>query len=544
MKRESLKIIPVMLLNVILTVFGIRWGLPFRWNLDERITTPIRMVIEKTFFYCSVDVYHPLFYKYFLMIFIAPYYMFLKVSGYNFAIVKKAASMSWLSLGKAAPEFVNGLMITGRLSSALLAVFTVLVVYAITKKLYNSKSGIFAALALTLNVGFVGTSHAIKNENLAVFLFVCVLYLWVLILMDKVTYKRLYLASFLTGLAVGTKLDSLVLLCGTVIMIFFIFKDQIFSLGKKLKMLLFIPFFIFCGLLFGYPRIIFPVPLNIGIVEGATRGFSVLFNFPSITSVISQVKFTVLNIASSFGIVLSLFVVVGLLSLIIRYKKIKRAEILLLLVLAAYLTVDFFVYNCISTKLIFFSLPILAIFAGYSFGQLWNKLNSNRFLKILVSTFVLLLSLFYIIKADLVFAKYDTRYTSTEWIKDNVKPGSSIFIAQEPELLFESDLISDYKIYYRGKELRFDNNPYREIANTTGDSYKSLLAKRPYDYIVVSSWDFVKYETGSKDRMLEDMSKIRGYRLIKSIYYDENLLFKPRPPYTSPAIFVFKRVSK
>ena len=544
MKKEDFKIIPVILLNIVLTVFGIRWGLPYRWNLDERITTPIRMVVEKTYFYCSVDVYHPLFYKYFLMMFLGPYYLFLKVSGYNFAIAKKAASMSWLSLGNVAPDFVNGLMITGRLSSALLAAFTVLMVYAITKKIYNSKCGIFAALALTLNVGFVGTSHFIKNENLALFLFVCVLYLWILILMEKMTYKRLYLAGFLTGLAIGTKLDSLILVFGTLIMILFIFKDQILSLGKKLKIIIVVPFFIFCGLLFGYPRIIFPIPLKVGIIEGASRGFSVLFSLPTVASIMEQTKITVLNIASSFGIVLSFFVVAGLAGLIIRYKKIKRAESLLLLVLAAYLAVNFFIYNSVSTKLIFFSLPILAIFAGYSFGQLWNKLNNKRLAKVLVSVFVLAFSLCYIIKADLVFAKYDTRYISTEWIEDNVKPGASIFIAQEPEVLFKSNLISDYKIYYRGMELRFDNNPYRETINISEDNYKSLLATRSYDYIVVSSWDFVRYETGAKDRMLEKMSDIKGYCLIKSIYYNEDLLFNPRPPYTSPAVFIFKKVSR
>src|SRR3989338_3182509 len=175
--KISYVLLTVLALKICLSVYGIGWGLPYRWNQDERITAPLRMIAEKTFFSCPVDFYHPLFYKYFLMVALAPYYLFLKVVGYNFSVVKAASSVSWLSLVKADPNFASGLMLAGRIPSVILGVGTVLVVYMIAKKIYGHTVGIFSSLALTLNVGFIASNHFIKDENLTVFLFVCILYL-------------------------------------------------------------------------------------------------------------------------------------------------------------------------------------------------------------------------------------------------------------------------------------------------------------------------------------------------------------------------------
>jgi len=154
---------------------------------------------------------------------------------------------------------------------------------------------------------------------------------------------------------------------------------------------------------------------------------------------------------------------------------------------------------------------------------------------------LILYSLFYAIRADLVFTTYDTRYACTNWIKDNIEKGSSIGIIQEPELLFASNLIDSYKIYYVGEEIKYDNNPYRKIrAKRMSEEDMSRLNSK-HDYIIVSTWDYMKYEYGTKIYIEKNYTNRKDYDLVKEIQYNENLLFNPRPSYTCPTIFIFKK---
>ncbi len=530
----------ILALKLFLSVYGITWGLPYRWNQDERITTALRMIAEKAFFYCPVDYYHPLFYKYFLIAALAPYYLFLKLVGCNFSVIQKASSVSWLSLVKAAPDFASGIMLVGRASSVILGLFTVVMVYLIAKKMYGRKIGIFSALALTLNMGFITTNHFIKDENLAVALLVCALYLWITALDGRLNIKRIYLASFLTGLAIATKLDTTVLLSGAVLMGAYVLLSGDLSFSKKRKILFFTGLLIFAGFLFGYPRLVIPVKLKIGAVEGGVAAFSVLFAPPTIANIFLQVKMTLLNIISSFGVPVSIFVISGLAFSVYNFRKMTRAELLLYSVLIPYIFTEFFLYVAVATKLIILSLPILSIFAGYGFVKLWDKMKHFNTVRILIAGLIAAYSVFYAIKADLVFTKNDTRYISTDWIKNNIKAGSTIDILQEPEVLFSSVLIGEYKIYYQGEEIRYDNNPYREVRTGAGNAAGDYILGKGHEYVIVSSWDYMRYERGAKDHFYEKMRDNKNYSLVKKIEYDENLFFNPRPAFTSPVIFIFK----
>lgn len=542
MKKLYYGLFSVVALKLGLSIYGIAWGLPYRWNLDERITTPLRMIAERTFFYCSVDFYHPLFYKYFLMVILAPYYLFLKLMRYDLSIVKTASSVSWLSLVKAAPDFANGLMLIGRLSSVMLGLGTVLMVYMIAKKIYGKGAGLLSALAFALNIGVIATHHYIKNENLSLFLFVCVLYLWIYILTSGFSAWRIYLAALLTGLAIGTKLDAAILMPGLIFMALSLLKDTTVILRRRFTILGFTAVFVCVGILFGYPRIIIPVHVKMGIVEGAVAGFSVLFSLPTLTGTYMQIKMVLLNIISSFGIPLAVFVAAGMGLSLSDIRRGKKPELLLYSILIPYLVVLFFLYTAVATKLVIFLFPMLAIFAGRAFDRLWNALSSRTALRYSIAVIVVLYSLFYAVKADMVFAKNDTRYLATDWIKNNIRPGSTIGIFQEPEVLFSSSLVNNYKIYYQGEELRYDNNPYRDMSGKEANPEDGAHWKGGYDYVVVSSWDYMKYERGlAMDRVSEKLAEGKDYYLAKRIEYPEDIFLNPRPAQTSPVIFIFKR---
>jgi hypothetical protein len=64
---------------------------------------------------------------------------------------------------------------------------------------------------------------------LSLFIFLCAIYFWVNFLREGFKARHAYIACFLSGLAIGTKLDSLVLICAVGFIILYIFVKKIYS---------------------------------------------------------------------------------------------------------------------------------------------------------------------------------------------------------------------------------------------------------------------------------------------------------------------------
>ena len=536
-------IVLIVCLKLLLGIYGINWGNPDRWNVDDRLTAALRMVSEKTFFYSSIQSSHPVFYYYFLLSALLPYFLFLKLTGFDFYMAKKAALISWLSFTRACPDLANGLLIAGKLSSLLLGVGTILIIFLLARKIYGNRIALFSAIILTLNVGLVGTNHLIKNENLAIFLVVLVIYIWTSILKNKFSYKKFYLSCFLSGLAIGTKLDSAILLFGISFTILYCLRTVALNMYRNIGLILASCIFVSLGVLAGYPRFIVPVKVPGGVVEGAVGGFSVLFCTPGILNTLEQTKMVAMNLASSFNILISIFLVLGVAFSLTKLKTLGYHAYLLLSIFIPYFIINIFFYKFTATKLLVLSLPFLAIFAGLGFELFWKKMALHKPMRAILSILMLIYSVIYVVRADMVFAKDDTRYISTRWVEKNIHAGASIAIVQEPELLFSSRLVGEYAIYYGEERLSYDNNPYTKPR--TGAASETALLKNlsGYDYAIVSSWNHMAFETGGKDRMEEMLLGNKGYALVKAIEYNENLLFNPRPSYTCPAIFIFKKIN-
>ena len=92
-----------------------------------------------------------------------------------------------------------------------------------------------------------------------------------------------------------------------------------------------------------------------------------------------------------------------------------------------------------------------------------------------------------------------------------------------------------------GERMDYEHNPFpklKHIALTDAAAVKKLPA---YNYAVVATWNYMMFETGYRNSLKELLEAMKGWRLVKVFYYDENLLWNPRPTYTCPTVFIFKR---
>lgn len=542
MKRGMvIALVAVLAVKLILSSYGLMWGAPDRWNQDERINASLKIVAEKTFYYSSVETAHPVVYYYFLFLWLAPYLLVLKLTGFNFEIAAQAASTSWLAMTKAVPGFANGLLMAARSSSVVLGVLTVFLMYLIAKKIFDERTAIFSAAAATFNIGILGTNHFARSENLSLFLIFLSLYLWASILSEgpgltKNLMPKLYISFFLAGLAMGTKIDSAILLMGVAFMLYGILKRTT-SLADRFKVSFLTVFLILSGLLLGYLRLLMPAKEISGLKWNVIQGFLCLFAAPSP----EHIRLVFLKVISSYNCAIAIFLFAGLVLCMTRLKHMHKFIRLLFVILAPYYLIIFFFYSFVSTNLFIISFPAMAIFAGYGFKIFWDKMAHFKRTRALLSLLVLCYSVFYAVKADMVYAKNDTRYLCTRWIDKNIPGNATIGIIQEPELLFSSSLVGDHAIYYNGERMSYETNPYIKRKKTPMSDEEMVIRNlSKFDYAVVSSWDYVAFESRTKDSLKDRVSGVKGMELIKSFYSDEDLLVNPRPPYTSPAIFIFK----
>src|SRR3990167_8552207 len=70
--RGRVTLVGIVALNVALTVYGLGWGLPDRWCLDEQVASSLRLLQSRSVL-TVVSVIHPQLYNFFLAVLFVPY---------------------------------------------------------------------------------------------------------------------------------------------------------------------------------------------------------------------------------------------------------------------------------------------------------------------------------------------------------------------------------------------------------------------------------------------------------------------------------------
>lgn len=547
----------VIAINLLLNVYGNDWGLPSRLYADEKVTNVLHMLNNKTL----VDVYdnysHPTGYQLTLLIYMIPFLIVLKLIGYPVEALKEAASVSWMNMARLFPDFATGVFIYTRTLSAILGALTVYLIYLLGKRIYNERVGLYAAILLSVTLGFIGVNHFAKFISLSNFLITLSLLLCV--------SGSIFWAAFFSGLATSVQLNAFLLLLPLFVKLFFScgnFK-QVTAKTIALSSLFIV------GFIVGTPSILFDFSKYASAFTSIFLGNIPLVPQQKMPLFVGPLNYF-FELLTIYGILIFAFIICGLLFSLYHWKKLTKDEVVVFVFIFAY----FFTIAILfedkfpQTKHIISIVPLLTLLGG----KFLFSASKNRQIKYSLLIITLFYSFAYAFEGDLVFKRDDTRYISTKWIYSNIPKDFKIETFQQIHFICLDKVLDDYEIVYLGQ------SSWEFKGKNLFNLWVNIESKRNYlDYInrYDSNSDFIIFTLdymeelyvpnvsvghfggipqyirdlfeGRKNFKLVKVFTSGNQRLaskkIKGFYYPESILWNPVPCHDviSPTIYVFEK---
>lgn len=462
-------LVVILVLGLLVRMGGISFGLPYLYHVDEARFAKISLNyftgdLNPHFFHV------PTFHTYSVAGIWAVYYHIGKIAG-RFTNVT-----DFMESFQANPTV---LMILARLLTVILSVGTVALVYIIGTKMYNRRVGIFAALFLIFSHVHNKISHyQVPDAPMVFFFMLSFLFIWYI-------YKRgrpkdYILAGLFAGLAMATKYGGQMLFLPLLLAHLFRKVEEkqplqniIFSLPLVLSGV-----FFGLGFLVGCPYFI----LDFGSFWKGFRWQSqhlyVSGHFGSSTAQPAWLFYLKEGLRENVGLLSQVLVLGGVLYGLVKSKK--REIILFSLPL-----VLFVIIGSWKAKAVRYMLPLtpfLVLIAGYFLDIILHKIESYRtkssqetrtasrsniLLSFLLTSLILLPSVYRVLRFDLSLIQKDTRTLAHEWIEQNIPAGSHIACEEYSPPISET---------------RYD----RHYRHTLGQVTLEYLTHRGTQYVVIS----------------------------------------------------------
>ncbi|HPT07751.1 MAG TPA: glycosyltransferase family 39 protein [Candidatus Omnitrophota bacterium] len=399
------------------------------------------------------------------------------------------------------------LFIIGRLTMAIISCLGILLTYKLGSRIFNTRTGVIAAILLIFSYVHVQQAHFIKEDMLAsFFLLASFLSLTPLLTKDsRCPQARCYgWGGLFLGLAIAAKYTSFVGLA--FLAAFHFLTDHQKNVSKRFFAKWFIVSLICVGIgfflgepfaLLQYKRFIrdfFNTASSPAL--GLDRGWQPSWLF-YITEHLKNGVGIFTEIAIGFGIMLA--------------AKIDMRKTMLLICFPACLLIVLNTYKPHASYYMVPAIPFLLIFAGLFFDRIFLKIQNPGLrigifiaaISIYVST-----SVFDTVRLDYLLSRPDTRMLASAWIQQNIPHDSTIFvegsygaiIAGGPplesnikallrEMSFVKQhggqgLLWDAKINYAGKTpqiVRYDL--YKGISLTKND-----VTENTTEYVIISGY--------------------------------------------------------
>lgn len=539
----------ILVVSVFANIYGITWGLPSRWNVDEPVATTLRMMGEKTLMPAN-DPMHPTFHYFVLMVFFLPLLATLKLFHYPLPDVIAAGHVSWIHLSLQYPDFATMVYVTARLSSAFLGTATVFIIYKIGKNAFGSRIGLLSAAFLAITMGFVSACHTAKSTSLLLFLSTLTVYFGLRALNSHNFRKYFCLSAFFAGLSLSTKYSGGILLI-PICVIFLISThkaERIFDSSIIHNVALGIGTYL-SGIFIGMPGVIgHSHHFWRGVMAYqqryiASEGYSLEPLFLRLGE-----YFEVLS--NIFGLPLFLFVFIGLFYVGIKYFCEAPVKIILSLVIPYLLAMSWF-SRPPTTKYVILVVPFLCILAGQTAYDFLTSGRIPRFFQIAGLVFTLSFSFLYTLDMNFIYSHNDLRYQSTKWIKTHIPPGGRLIVYDQPEWSISLDLVRDYEVitltgykpssqnrYYKGIEQHFLSQG--EIDSIVTDV---MAPKGEEVYAIFPFHEIKKQDLYSKNfiayRFSEHFDLVKIFERPASFFWNPNI-----GGYEPDKILIYKKETK
>jgi hypothetical protein len=422
--RQFIRIAPVVmvfvLLGLILRVWGIQFGLPYAYHVDEPMykSAALRMGVGEI-----GDVQATTGYYNILFVLYAALYVLGRAAGLypSAAAFEAAYNADWTIF-----------YLLARLISVALGTLNIIVVYWLGREVWNRSVGVLAALLLAVAFIHVRDSHFGVPDVTMTFLVTLAVLLTVLaVKYSKPSY--LYLGAAIAGYAVAVKWTAAVLfVCGLLAIVkLATAQSPSHRLTAAMRYVLWAAGACLVGFTLGGFQVFIRPTAYIEFFQREARfARSSGFNVWQIDTVPGFV-FYLQTFAVGVGLVMLVFAVVGLVAYLVSEarKQAWTAAIFLVFPLVYFILMG-------STQRYFVRyaeplVPFLVIFAGGAiyFAATWLTRRSNRLghLALAVLTLVAIAQpTANSIRFGMILMQTDTRTEAKEWIEQNIEDGAKI----------------------------------------------------------------------------------------------------------------------
>lgn len=400
----------IILVGAIFRFYNLNWGSGYYFHPDENsLAGPIQQLSFPTqmhphiFTYGSVTVY--------LIYFTREFFTHLPL------------------IGDQLSSFLHPLLV-GRFYSALFSALTVWIVFLICKSFLNQKWALLSALLTATTAGLIQQAHfATPETNLTFFLFCSLLFL--IKFVQKANFldiKSFIFASVFLGLALGTKVSSLVFIPTVILALAFKFLPQFRKFIFFTFLSLSVVFMTFL-LTSPYALLDFQTFRNTIIYESKiasgeiqvfyTRQF--IGTTPILFQLVKILPFALGPMIMSFGLGGLLLMTVDIIKKLFTKKLAK--ELLLIFTAFLFLSLSNAFLFIKWTRYIAPIFPFFAIFTTYLFFKLYQtKILQN--LCLFCVSLTVTLSFIWSLAFLTIYTNHDVRVTASHWLESQTPLGS------------------------------------------------------------------------------------------------------------------------
>lgn len=434
----------VLLTGFVIRIWGIDFGLPYRYHIDEQGWVAYGGLL------CAGQVDFPSWTA-------GPNLLHVVMCGGD-ALIYGAGLMAgaWetpLEFKVFYDTDPTLIYLAGRLISALFGVVTLFVAYLLGRRLWNRRIGLIAMIMLTFTFLHARDSHFVVSDILVTLLLTLSLYSCAIAMKGR-PRRPLIVAGALAGMAAGVKL-SLVFSIMPVALTYWLYSGEVDRATSRVRGAAEIALATLVGYVVGYPNVLKAV----SDFSTLMQDFLSEFRASEIRAALWQIDslpgwlFYLQSLGHGLGLLLAGLAFIG-----VAYSLWRRTpEDYLLLSFA----IPFFVFvgsrSYFTAHYMMPLIPILALLASRVLVVGISQLPLARPQKFYLTAFILLVvllpSVLSIARNNYLLTQEDTRTAAKRWIESNIPANAtiatSIYYAWEPQLSSDGNPQPDSTRSYR-----------------------------------------------------------------------------------------------
>jgi len=431
MKKGKLFLLLIILAGFFLRTFNINWDNGYVFHPDERaiIMFTIPLEIPKSFseFISPQSSLNPNFFAYGNF----PVYL-LKIASDTSSIINPLFSQ------------YGGMHIVGRLINAFFDTSTILVLFLLTRRLFNAKTGLIAAFFYSISVFPIQNSHFFTVDIPLTFFTLLSLYFLDLYI-EKPSLKHAVFTGIAFGLSIATKISILPL----IFVIAFGFLIARLKIKRQFSLSLFLTrgfyslsFFFTAVFIFFITQPYTFIDFNnfFSQISLQSKMSSDPYLFPYTLQYVGKIPIIheLTNIALwGLGIPLSIFAFIGTIFLtaftIKHYRKSYR-----IIPLVFFFWLYFLLVSNYAVGFMRYLLPIYPLFALFSAVFCVNllfpiiikafHLDAKPVIKKILLIIFVLISSIWTLSFLSIYTRPNTRISASDWIHENILPGKTLAV--------------------------------------------------------------------------------------------------------------------